>query len=96
MWQIIISDNALYKKDKDYDKNNIKYRIPFEREIINLIIKIHTDNAHLWANRTRDKIIESGFKWENMIKVMIDFIKYECVECINRISGEKINTKKKK
>ena len=89
----IISDNALYKKDKDYDKNNIKYRIPFKVEKINLIKTIHTNNGHLGANRTRDKIIESDFKWENMINDIIDFIKYESVECINRISGEKINKK---
>ena len=40
---------------------------------------MHTDNGHLGANRTRDKIIESGFKWENMINDIIDYIKYECV-----------------
>ena len=28
-----------------------------------------------------------------MINDIIDFIKYESVECINRISGEKINKK---
>ena len=28
-----------------------------------------------------------------MINDIIDFIKYECIECINRISGEKLNTK---
>ena len=69
----------LYKKDKDYDKNNIKYRIPFETEKINLIKTIYTDNGHLGTNRTRDKIIESGFKQENMINDIIDYIKYECV-----------------
>ena len=29
-----------------------------------------------------------------MINDIIDFIKYECIECINRISGEKLNNNK--
>jgi len=28
-----------------------------------------------------------------MRKDIIDFIKYECIGCINRMSGEKLNTK---
>ena len=90
--KFIIIDNALYKKDKNYDKNKIQYRINFETEKINLIKKIYTDNGHLVANRTRGKIIVSGFKLENLINDIndiIDFINNECVECINRISAEK-------
>ena len=76
----IIIDNTLYKKDKDYEKNFVKYKIPLEAEKINLVKKIHLDNGHLGANRTRDKIIELGFKWENMINDIIDYIKYECMD----------------
>jgi len=46
----IITDSTLYKKDKNYEKNSIKYRIPFETEKINLIKKIHLENGHLEAN----------------------------------------------
>ena len=51
----IIIDNTLYKKDKDYKKNNVNYRIPLETECFNLVKTINLDNGHLGENRTRGR-----------------------------------------
>ena len=60
----IIIDNDLYKKDKDQEKNNVKYIIPLEAECFNLVKKMHLDNGHLGANRTCDKITEQEGKYD--------------------------------
>ena len=79
MRNIFFIDNTLYKKDKDYENNKVKYRVPYETERFNLVKKVHIDNGHLCSNRTHDKIIELGYKWENMINYKLDCIKYECI-----------------
>lgn len=85
----------LYIKDKNYDINHVKLQIHLEVEKFNLIRTIHKDNGHLWGNRTVSKIIEKGFQWDNIIKDVLDYIKYESKECINMKSGERIVVKSK-
>ena len=55
----------------------------------------HKDNGHLGGNRTVFKIIEKGFKWDNMLDDVMNYIKYECKECINQKNGERIKVKSK-
>ena len=55
---MIIIDNNFYKKYKDFKKNSVKYKIPFETEKVNLIKTLYKDIGHLGENRTWDKIIE--------------------------------------
>ena len=55
----------------------------------------HKNNGHLGGNRTVLKIIEMGFKSDNMLDDIMNYIKYECKECINQKNGERIKVKSK-
>ena len=93
--KFIIINHNLYKKDKNYEKNNIKYQIPLEVEKIHLIKSIHINNGHIGCNRTVAKIIDEGFKWDNMLGDVLSYIKYDCTQYINQKAGEKIDAKSK-
>ena len=49
----------------------------------------------LFTKRTVAKIIDEGYKWDNILGNVLDYIKYDCTQCINQKSGEKIDVKSK-
>lgn len=64
-------------------------------EKIYLIKNTHINNGHIGANRTVDKIKEEGYKWDGMLGDVLSYIKYDCIQCINQNSGERIDVKTK-
>ena len=67
----------------------------YEQEKLSIIKYIHETNGHIGGNKTVKIIKELGYFWENMLKEFLNYIKFDCKICINRIIGIKLNVKSK-